>query len=555
MRYYRKIIYFILSALSFSQLIFLAYKLAPINEEEWIDAKRRFIVDIKDKEILLNSYGNERERTDAKITIKNAEIKKKIFSLGEWKQIEVIKRPLPPKLSLKIGEKEIDLLGWGHVGPISCLLFHISGMFRDIAGSAGDEFYILGLRMTNIMLILLFSLVFSEGNPKKLFFFFPFQINFILMPASMLYYLAMPALTFLAYRFLKRENFALFHLTCSLLIGLHMRGFIISSALFVLTAYFIFIEQRDKKERERMFYLFLKWFLIFLPLYALFFLIYIAPSLIKDAYEKKAFEGFDIFSSFIKEFQKKVISLKIIQLAIMRLGDFFISANIPSILRELGIQLKNTNTPQIISFYVSTILYIFPSFLSKDKMFLAFLAIYFILSLLAVPFFVGMPWQFIPLHFIILEKSFSTIEGINSKIKDYSVDLTLIFLTISNLFLSFNIKNHLKSYLMWDEHEKLMKFIESESKHLQMKGSISGSERRHNILCITKSNIFYVKFECDEAKFFVLFDKTKTEISKIQNIKDNYDIVILSEHFFEISQYFHNFGIKWQSEGFLVLEK
>jgi hypothetical protein len=543
MRYYTKIIYFILSAFSFSQIIFLAYKLAPINEEEWVGKRRRFIVDIKDKEIILNSYGSKKELREEKITIKNAEIKKKIFSLGEGRNIEIIKRPLPPKLSLKIGEKEIDLLGWGHVGPISCLLFHISGVLRDISGFAGDEFYILGLRMTNIILILIFALVFSEGNPKKLFFFFPFQINFILIPASMLYYFVMSALTFLAYRFLKRENFALFHLTCSILIGLHMRGFIISSALFALSAYLILLEQKDKKERERLLSMFFKWLIIFLPLYALFSFIYIVPSLLKDNYEKKAFEGFEIFSSFIKEFLNKVVSLNIIQLAIMRLGDFFISANIPAILRELGIQLKNTKTPEIISFYVSTIFYVFPSFFSKDKTFFIFLAIYFILSLFAVPFFVGMPWQFIPLHFIILEKSFNTLESINSKIRGYLVDFVLLFLTISNSLLSFNIKNHLKSYLIYDEHKKVMKFIEAEKRYSQ------------NILCITKSNIFYIKFDCDEAKFFILFDKTKTETPKIQNIKDNYDIVILSEHFFEISQYFQDFGIKWQSEAFLVLEK
>jgi hypothetical protein len=357
----RKIFFLFISFVLYFSLLFVfvdgAKKIAPLNEEEWIAAKRRFIVKVEKEKgvILLNSLSGENNQKKEKVgegdnvggeefyhqkslVKRSAEIRKKFLFF------EFIKRPLPPKLSVKIFGIEFDLLGWGHTGPISSIMFEISGKLRDLFGSFGSE--IVGLRILNIIILFSFAFYFAKvlGKISGAHFLISFWINSLFIHAGMLYYLLMTILTFLCFIYLERKNFAFFNLLSFVLCLTHLRGFVIVVS-FVVS--FVLLELIDREKENKGFQAkkyeelkgFLRTLLIFSPLYILAFLVYMIPSFVGgEIYEREAFEGFDIISSFFLEFVSKLLFLP--QLFATRLGDFILSGNLYHILKELGITLK-----------------------------------------------------------------------------------------------------------------------------------------------------------------------------------------------------------------------
>ena len=568
----RMFLFFFSFALYFSLFfVFLdgAKKIAPLNEEEWIATKRKFIVKIDEGKgvIILNSLSDkdiekkkdefrkvdsivEQEFYHQKSLVKrSAEIREKFLFF------ELVKRPLPPKLSLKIFGYEFALLGWGHTGPISSIMFEISGKVRDLFRSFGSE--IVGLRILNIIILFSFAFYFARkvGNISGAPFLLSFLINFLFIHAGMLYYLLMTILTFLCFIYLERKNFVIFNLLSLILCLTHLRGFVIVVA-FVIS--FVLLWFVDKRNYERNFQIekceklkgFVKTLLIFSPLYILAFLVYMIPSFIGgEVYEREALEGFDIMSSFFLEFVSKLLFLP--QLFATRIVDFILSGNLYYILKELGITLKW----KYFSFFsaVFNIFFFVPAFLSaarENKLFFSFLGVYFVLSIVAVPFFFAMPWQFIPLSYIILFRTFKKLDEVKFKGYEISHLLSFVFSSLCfalSLYIFSKSEKMFKPFLLYSEHKKVIDTVNDIKKQI-------GSEKDHkdiNILCATKSDIFYISFDCDLAGKYILFggeQEFKRRMIRISQILDFYDVFILSYHFFDL------YGIVKRDDFYPVLK-
>jgi hypothetical protein len=578
----RKIFFLFISFVLYFYLLFVfvdgTKKIAPLNEEEWIAAKRRFIVKVEKEKgvILLNSLSGENNQKKEKVgegdnvggeefyhqkslVKRSAEIRKKFLFF------EFIKRPLPPKLSVSMFGIEFDLLGWGHTGPISSIMFEISGKLRDLFGSFGSE--LVGLRILNIIILFSFAFYFAKvlGKISGAPFLISFLINSLFIHAGMLYYLLMTILTFLCFIFLERKNFAVFNLLSFVLCLTHLRGFVIVVS-FVIS--FVLLEFIDREKENKSFQAkkyeelkgFLRTLLIFSPLYILAFLVYMIPSFVGgEIYEREAFEGFDIISSFFLEFVSKLLFLP--QLFATRLGDFILSGNLYHILKELGITLKWKYFPFFSA--VFNIFFFVPAFLSgikENKLFFAFLGVYFVLSVIAVPFFFAMPWQFIPLSYIILLKTFRKLEEV--KLKGYEISDYLSFIFsflcfVLSFYMFSNSEKLFKPFLLYSEHKKVIDAVS------EIKNRLEG-ERGYkdiNILCITKSDIFYISFDCDLAGKYILFggeQEFKRRMMRISQILDFYDVLILSYHFFdlyEIVKKKDDFYPVLKNDAFLVLIK
>ncbi len=582
----------ILCFLMFCTFVIGAKKIAPLNEEEWIAEKRKFIVRVDNNVIFLNSLQDEVERNDRKsseiysggsekgfsennvIFRKSAEIKK-FFSF-----VEVVKRPLPPKLVLKIFNYELQILGWGHTGPVSSIMFEVSGKLRDLFGNFG--LHILGLRILNFIILFLFAFFFAIKVRKisAAPFILSFTINFLFIHAGMLYYLVMSILTFLCFEMIQKKKFLIFNLLSVLLCLTHMRGFVISISLilsfFIVSLIDLVVrkgyvtkaennikgeeennddEQRlQKKEIKN----FIKALFYFSPLYLFCFFVYVLPSFIDGRiYEGESFEGFQILSYFFFEFISKLPFLP--QLVATRTMDFILSGNLYYILKELGITLNWKYFPFFSSIF--NLFFFVPALISikrEDKLFLTFLVVYFVLSIIAVPFFFGMPWQFIPLCYIILLKSFKELNKIKLKgvvISDY---LSYVFCSLS-VVIFFNVfsnsEKFFKPFLLYSEHKKVMDTVDVIKKQI-------GSEDHKdiNILCITKSDIFYISFDCDLAGKYILSggeEEFKRRMIRISQILDFYDVLILSYHFFDLYDIVkkENFYPVLKNDAFLVLIK
>jgi hypothetical protein len=109
--------------------------------------------------------------------------------------------------------------------------------------------------------------------------------------------------------------------------------------------------------------------------------------------------------------------------------------------------------------------------------------------------------------------------------------------------------------LLYSEHKKVIDAVS------EIKNRLEGerSYKDINILCITKSDIFYISFDCDLAGKYILFggeQEFKRRMIRISQILDFYDVLILSYHFFdlyEIVKKKDDFYPVLKNDAFLVL--
>jgi len=110
--------------------------------------------------------------------------------------------------------------------------------------------------------------------------------------------------------------------------------------------------------------------------------------------------------------------------------------------------------------------------------------------------------------------------------------------------------------LLYSEHKKVIDTVNDIKKQI-------GSEKDHkdiNILCATKSDIFYISFDCDLAGKYILFggeQEFKRRMIRISQILDFYDVFILSYHFFDLYDIVKrdDFYPVLKNDAFLVLIK
>ena len=273
-----------------SEYILIANTIAPILFEEQVVAKRKVIIGIRDKTILFYSYEdipeseiqNENNRAnDFKKVIVRSEKKFLFFSL--------IKKPLPPKLTLKIGKLEIPILGWAFTGPGPHIIFELYEKLRDFFGKF--DIHLLGLRILGLIFLFAFSFPFAKhaGSILALPFFIAFPTNLIFMHIESLYYLIMTAATFLCYFALQKKKFHTFHLLSIIQCLTHFRGYVISLAFILAFIIARLIEKEgSKKENIKEVKQFISSIILFSPLYLLPIFIYSLPHFVKieNEYER-----------------------------------------------------------------------------------------------------------------------------------------------------------------------------------------------------------------------------------------------------------------------------
>ena len=552
--------------------LYISFSLSPLNEEEWLPEERNFIVGVKNGEIFYNSE-EKRKNTARKLGI-NIEL-----GLAETHDensgvfIGFVERDLPPKLLFVAGDWKVPLLGWGHVGPVSLVLMRVWDTFVEITGLEELMKNPAVFRWLNILILIfaypaLLTMMFMRifryrpGNILIPFvfyvFFLSFPINIFFITSATLWYLIMALLTPLSFICLASGRFGFFFTLSAFSIATHMRGIII----FISQVIYLLISSAEKEEKRN----FLVSFLKFSPLIFLSFVFYIIPEFIPDSGGRNptfdlgvrgAISFSDIMQIFLSKFFENLPL--VFQFVFMRIGDFFISGNLFSLLRELGIIYHKDTLFYLLS-VLATLLYFAPAlfFVDRDKriylnMYI-FFAVYFVLSIFAVPFFVGMPWQFIPVHFIPLFLSLRTL----------TVRRTLFELPVLPAFfgvlLSFvgcmKMKELVSPFALWEEHKKLGEVLETK-----------GPEKK--VLCVVKSDILFLFRDCDKAKFLFLhssslFQNTgKGDIISVEkknilyHLFGRYDYIVLSYHFFWLVEYLPSsyYEYEYRSGAFYVLRK
>ena len=547
--------------LSISCYLYISFFLSPLNEEEWLPKERNFIVGVKDGEIFFNSEEKPRN-TARELGIRRDGERRRELTLG------FIERDLPPKLLFVVGDWKIPLLGWGHVGPVSLVLMRawthlveITGMEKHLRNPV--IFRVLNLTILIFVYPTLLTLTFLKffrykyGSISVLFFFYvfflSFPINIFFIPSATLWYLIMALLTPISFMFLVSGRFGIFFAVSAFIISTHMRG----AVIFISQVIYYLLTERKKD--------FLASLLKFSPLIFFSFVFYIIPEFVRDVGGDSNLTLFDLggrgaisFSDILRIFLSKLAeNLPLIfQFVFMRIGDLFISGNLLSLLRELGIIFREDTILYLLS-VLATLLYFVPAlfFSPEDKkiylnMYI-FLAVYFVLSVFAVPFFVGMPWQFIPVHFVPLFLSLRTlaVRGMRSVLPVLPAFFGVLLSSVGCL----KMEGLVSPFALWSEHRKVGEVMEK-------------TVPEKKIICVVKSDIFFLFRDCDKAKFIFLHGfslEIATHNTKmfgaeksISSLFESYDYVVLSYHFFWLSEFLlPRYEYEYRSDAFWILRK
>ena len=549
--------------------LYISFSLSPLNEEEWLPEERNFIVGVKNGEIFYNSE-EKQKNTARKLGINiNLEV---VETLNGSSRVFIgfVERDLPPKLLFVVGNWKVPLLGWGHVGPVSLVLMRVWTHFADITGLEELLKNPAVFRWLNILILIfaypvlltmMFMRIFQYRTENILIpfvfyvFFLSFPINIFFITSATFWYLIMVLTSPLSFICLASGRFGFFFTLSAFSIATHMRGVII----FISQVIYLLISSAEKEEKRN----FLVSFLKFSPLIFLSFVFYIIPEFIPDRSPtsfdlgvKRAISFSDILQIFLSKFFENLPL--VFQFVFMRIGDFFISGNLFSLLRELGIIYHEDTLFYLLSVLV-TLLYFAPAlfFVDRDrKIYLnmyIFFAVYFVMSIFAVPFFVGMPWQFIPVHFIPLFLSLRTLT------MRRTLFVLPVFPAFFGVLLSFvgcmKMKELVSPFALWEEHKKVVEVLEK-------------TEPGKKVMCVVKSDIFFLFKDCDKAKFLFLHSSSllqnigKGDIISVEkknilyHLFGRYDYIVLSYHFFWLVEYLpFPYEYEYRSDAFYVLKR
>ena len=559
--FFALILYFVLIL----EYLLIANTIAPILFEEQTVAKRKVIIGIKDKTVFFYSYkdipeheiqnGDGKENGFQKVIVR-AEKKFWLFS--------IIKKPFAPKITLKIFDLEIPILGWGFIGPGPHIIFKLYEKLRDFFGKF--DLHLLGLRIAGLIFLFVFSLLFAKYTKSILAlpFFLAFPVNLIYMHIESFYYLIMTSVTFLNYFALQKKKFHIFHFLSVIQCFVHMRGYVITLA-FILTFIVLKLVEKGERSREesiREIKQFIFSMVLFSPLYMLPLFIFSLPHLIKVQDEQK-YEQYilalpnlsEIMRNYILGFILKIPLLPMLLLSKVR--DFLMTGNFQIFFTNYGVLIKGTFATLYSA--LMNIFFYLPAFLinfKQNMLLFIFLGVYLILSMLAVPFFYTDPQQFLPLSFLILYHSYKKLE--ESKIKEVKIGEILIFCfciiaVLGNMAMIVSPQKYLQPSFLYSEHKKIMLKLEEIEKRIKNQESKS----KVSMLCITKGDIFYVKFDCDAGRLFISSEKIASKgMMKLAQISALYDVIVVSEDYFDFYEYVKDkFSVEAKTDGFMILTK
>ncbi len=490
------LLFFIFSfAILFSPYIILAFKIAPLNEEEWFVGEKHFIFgfDKGKSEPLITPYSCHDLKDSSYYHFSKKEISDDLY---------IVFSKLPPLVFLCAFGRTFYILGWGHVGPISLTYYKL---FENIFGPES----ILSARISSLIIIILIAIVFTykQKNKKSFFFFLSFPVFLFFVPVADIYYSLLYLFSLLSFFSMLERNFKKFYFWSSLSILTHLRGFVIFLSFFI--SFVLFFRSDFKKVLDRFAVLIpASLFIYFLPSFASF-------KFSQDIYTVEAFSSFEMIKFFLLNVVGR-FSI-IFQLIGTRFGDVIVSSNIALVVKELGL-LKTLPFWFLIFSIVVSVSFFLPAFLNKENLkYLVFFFTYFLLSLIAVPFFGAMPWQFIPVNFLILIPSFSFLEK-----NMFSLFVPLFLGFTFNLYSSLKLENIISEYALWKNHKEVIEVL---------RNYVDDKE----VFAITKSNIFHLYYRQVEAKYFVLMSeerKQKIYLEYLAKILSRYDVIILSRHFY-----------------------
>jgi len=565
--FFALILYFVLIL----EYLLIANTIAPILFEEQTVAKRKVIIGIKDKTVFFYSYKDIPEHE-----IQNGDGKEngfqKVIARAEKKFwfFSIIKKPLAPKITLKIFDLEIPILGWGFIGPGPHIIFKLYEKLRDFFGKF--DLHLLGLRIAGLIFLFAFSLLFAKYTKSILAlpFFLAFPVNLIYMHIESFYYLIMTSVTFLNYFMLQKKKFHIFHFLSAIQCFVHMRGYVITLA-FILAFIVLKLVEKGERSREESFRE-IKQFIfstvLFSPLYMLPLFIFSLPHLIKIQDEQK-YEQYilalpnlsEIMRNYILGFISKIPLFPMLLLSKVR--DFLITGNFQIFFASYGVLIKGTLTTLYsalmnIFFYLPALLINF----KQNMLLFIFLGVYLILSMLAVPFFYTGPQQFLPLSFLILYHSYKKLE--ESKIKttakqgeikggEILIFCFCVIAVLGNMAMIISPQKYLQPSFLYSNHKKVMVKLEEIEKRIKNQEGKS----KVSMLCITKGDIFYVKFDCDVGRPFISSEKIASKgMMKLAQISDLYDVIVVSEDYFDFYEYVKDkFSVEAKTDGFMILTK
>lgn len=495
--------------LVFIPYVFFSLRISPLNEEEWLVGQKIFIsgFDTETEELLVSSdFCSKFSFSDTNIKVFSG----RITLLSPEVYLNFSK--LPPIVSLCFFGNSIPILGWGHIGPISLIYYKIlENLLKPNT--------IFLVRIPALLVIIFIGLLFAhrmkDGRTAAFLMSFPVSLFFI--SAANLFYSLLYIFSFLAFIHLLEGRFRLFCLFSSLAVLVHMRGLVIFVSFLV--SYIIAVKSGVLKNKDERYVISS---IICALVVLIVSLIYLLPSAGKfpsseSIYIVEVFSSFDIFEHFLENILRKLPI--ILQLLGTRIGDALNSTNIILIIKELGL-LKRMPTHILFFSIVVSILFSVPAFLyAKNRLYLMFFFTYLIFSIFAVPFFGAMPWQFIPVNFLILIPSYRFL-------KEKRLELMPIFAGIAFMFFAgWKLEHFISDYALWKNHKELMDFI-----------SAHGKEDK-KFITITKSNIIQLIRNHVEAKYFVQISEERNHTlykEYLLKILPGYDIILLSYHFFHL---------------------
>jgi len=559
--FFALILYFVLIL----EYLLIANTIAPILFEEQTVAKRKVIIGIKDKTVFFYSY---KDIPEYEIQNENGKENgfQKVIASAEKKFwfFSIIKKPFAPKITLKVFDLEIPILGWGFIGPGPHIIFKLYEKLRDFFGKF--DLHLLGLRIAGLIFLFTSSLLFAKYTKSILAlpFFLAFPVNLIYMHIESFYYLVMAAATFSNYFALQKKKFHIFHFLSAIQCFVHMRGYVITLA-FILTFIVLKLVEKGERSREESFReikQFIFSMVLFSPLYMLPLFIFSFPHLIKIQDEQK-YEQYilalpnlsEIMRNYILGFILKIPLFPMLLLSKVR--DFLMTGNFQIFFTNYGVLIKGTSATLYSA--LMNIFFYLPAFLinfNRNMLLFIFLGVYLILSMLAVPFFYTDPQQFLPLSFLILYHSYKKLE--ESKIKEVKIGEILIFCfciiaVLGNMAMIVSPQKYLQPSFLYSEHKKIMLKLEEIEKRIKNQESKS----KVSMLCITKGDIFYVKFDCDAGRLFISSEKIASKgMMKLAQISDLYDVIVVSEDYFDFYEYVKDkFSVEVKTDGFMILTK
>jgi hypothetical protein len=171
------------------------------------------------------------------------------------------------------------------------------------------------------------------------------------------------------------------------------------------------------------------------------------------------------------------------------------------------------------------------------------------------------------LSFLILYHSYKKLE--ESKIKttakqgeikigEVKIGEILIFCfcviaVLGNMAMIISPQKYLQPSFLYSEHKKVMVKLEEIEKRIKNQEGKS----KVSMLCITKGDIFYVKFDCDVGRPFISSEKIASKgMMKLAQISDLYDVIVVSEDYFDFYEYVKDkFSVEVKTDGFIILSK